>query len=477
MELYERLDRLLFSRPHVKVLFQGGLGYGFGGADSAIIAFILPVVIPLFAMSAFAKGLMATASLIGLVVGGVIAGWLSDRFGRKQVAIYALLVWAVASLIGAFSVNWEMLFITRLIGGLGTGAEIPVISALAAELVGRRYRGRFIGAIAGFFALGYVFAAGLAWALIPHFDHGWRLVQLVLFLPVLMILWWRRSLPESPRYLLSRGRYEEAEATVANMERRVEQATHRPLPPASASSDTPLADNVDLSDQANRNMWLSIGNLWTPKLARRTAVLWVIWFVQSFTTYGFNSWIPTLLVASGFALTKSFLFSFIIFLGQIPGYYLGALVLDHADRRWTMIVALIGAALSAGGLATSGSYAAILIFGFLLSAFIMANSAAMYTYTPEIYPTRVRAVGMGAASAFGHLGAIVSPFLIGLWYESLGFVGIFGMLCGVVCAGVLVVLLAGERTKRRGLEDIARSALLKERTHDRPVGIDKPSNA
>lgn len=463
MNLYARLDRLPYSRPHTGILFQCGLGYGFGGADSAIIAFILPVVIPLFAMSHFAQGLMATASLIGLIIGGFIAGWLSDKYGRKQVAIYALFIWAAASLVGAFSVSWEMLFITRLVGGLGTGAEIPVIAALASELIARRYRGRFVGAVAGFFALGYVFAAGLALVLIPPFAHGWRFVQIILFFPVLLVLWWRRSLPESPRYLISRGRVDEAEATVADLERRVEQATGKPLPPIEDENEQPV-DEVDLDDHANRNMWESFRNLWTPKLARRTGVTWIIWFVQSFTTYGFNSWIPTLLVASGFALTKSFTFSFIMFLGQIPGYYIGAWVLDYFDRRWTMIVALTGAGVSAGMLAVSSSYGAILTFGFLLSAFIMANSAALYTYTPEIYPTRVRAVGMGAASGFGHLGAVLSPFIIGLWYPTLGFAGVFTMLCAVLVVGILTMLAAGERTMRRSLEDIAHSALADKRT-------------
>lgn len=445
-ELLARIERLPMSRPHYSLLWQGGLGYTFDGMDGAIVAFILPVAAAVFALSHAEQGVLASSTLIGYLFGALAAGLLGDRIGRRKVMMYALALYSAASLVAALAPNWPMLLGFRILAGVGTGAESAIIAPFLSEFVPGRLRGRFIGSLAGFFSFGFVGAALLGYFLVPTFADGWRIVQVITALPILMLLWWRRALPESPRYLLSKGRTAEAEAVVERMEDRVRVVTGAPLPPVSPA----LA--VQPVEQPRSSALLA---LWRGTLARQTATTWALWFSITFAYYGFFTFIPTLLIQEGLTISKSFGYSIAIYLAQIPGYYSAAFVSERLDRKWTIAGYLTGGALSAIGLATAVGNTQLLIFGMLLSFFMNGTYACLYSYTPEVYPTAIRATGMGAASAFGRIGGILSPIIIGSAYTTLGFSGVFVLTCAVLAVGVLAVLLLGVSTKGRTLEDIA----------------------
>jgi len=448
-DLLARVERLPMSRPHLRLLFQGGLGYTFDGMDGAVVAFILPSATAVFALTGREQGLLASSTLMGFLVGALAAGLLGDRIGRRRVMMYALVLYALASVVAALAPNWPMLFAFRVIAGIGTGAESAIIAPFLSEFVPSRFRGRFIGSLAGFFAFGFVFAALLGYFLVPPFTDGWRIVQLITALPIVMVLWWRRALPESPRYLLTKGRVAEAEAVVATLERQVETATGRALPPV--ASTAPAAERVVGPTEGGLRavLWL-----WRGPMAKQTATTWALWFSITFAYYGFFTFIPSLLILQGLTITKSFGYAIAIYLAQIPGYYSAAFVSERLDRKWTIGAYLSGGALSALGLATAAGNTQLLWFGILLSFFMNGTYACLYSYTPEVYPTAVRATGMGAASAFGRVGGILSPLIIGSAYSSLGFFGVFALTCAVLAVGVLTVLTLGVSTKGRTLEDI-----------------------
>ncbi|GAA5175991.1 MFS transporter [Pseudonocardia eucalypti] len=448
-ELLARVERLPMSRPHLHLLFQGGLGYTFDGMDAAVIAFILPAVTALFALSGPEQGLLGSSTLIGFFFGALTAGLLGDRIGRRKVMMYALAVYTLASLVTAAAPDWPVLLGSRIVAGFGTGAESAIIAPFLSEFVSSRYRGRFIGSLAGFFSFGYVAAALLGYLLVPAFADGWRVVLVITAVPILMLLWWRRALPESPRYLLSRGRREEAEAVVARLERLTERATGRELPPVRAEDVTaPIPEPV-------RSGPHGLVRLWRGPLARQTATTWTLWFAITFAYYGFFTFIPSLLVQQGLTISKSFGYSIAIYVAQIPGYYSAAFVSERLDRKWTIGGYLAGAALAAFGLANADTNGQLIGFGMLLSFFMNGTYACLYSYTPEVYPTAIRATGMGAASAFGRIGGICSPIIIGSAYAQLGFSGVFTLTCAVLAVGILAVAVLGVTTKGRTLEDIS----------------------
>ena len=187
-------------------------------------------------------------------------------------------------------------------------------------------------------------------------------------------------------------------------------------------------------------------------MARRTAVVWLLWFVQTFSYYGFFNWIPTLLVQRGITVTRSFEFSIVIYLAQVPGYFSAAWANERLDRKRTMALYLTGAAVCALWLSRMTTGPTITAAGAALSFFLNGTYAALYAYTPEIFPTWVRATGMGLSSAFGRLGGIIAPLFVGFFAERLGFAGVFGATTTVLAIGVVTVLLFGVSTASQSLE-------------------------
>ncbi|MCK2220190.1 MFS transporter [Actinomadura sp. ATCC 31491] len=455
MTLLARLDRLPLSRPHYLLLLIGGLGYTFDGMDSAVVAFLLPSAQDAWGLSNGQLGLIGSATPFGFLFGATAAGLLGDRIGRKQVMMYALAFYAAFSVVAAFAPNYEVFLASRVLAGAGAGAESAIIAPFLSEFVPAKRRGWFIGALAGFFSFGFVLAALIGRFVVPTMDDGWRVAQLITALPVLMLLWWRRSLPESPRFLLQQGKVAEAEAVVAGLERRVERATGEPLPPV---PDAPAGTAAAPASAPKVNLFSALRFLWSPVMARRTAVIWLIWFVITFSYYGFFSWIPTLLVQRGITVTKSFEFSIIIYLAQMPGYFSAAWLSERLDRKNTIAIYLAGSAVSAFWLSQMDSPAAITLAGAVLSFFLNGTYAGVYSYTPEVFPTWIRATGTGLSSAFGRVGSILAPTIIGVSAAGLGFAGVFGLTTAVLVAGVICVIVFGLATAGRSLEELTEPA-------------------
>ncbi len=444
----KRLERLPFSRAHWRLLWMGGLGYTFDAMDGAMIAFILPSVLALWGLTNQQTGLLGSSTLIGYLFGAFFAGTLGDLIGRRTVMMYALAIYCVATLIAAFAPNWQFFFWWRVAAGFGTGAESAIIAPFLAEFVQKKYRGRFVGSLAGFFSFGFVFAALLGYFVVPASGRGWRIVQIVTALPIVMLLWWRRSLPESPRWLMQRGRSAEAEAEVARMEAEVTQRGYANLPPLESVEGPAFGLRQDGTFSKN------LAGLFSPGLWRTTVMLWLLWASITFSYYGFFTWIPTLLVKQGMTITKSFGYSIIIYLAQIPGYYSAALLSEKLDRKWTIILYMLLGGASAHLMSNAQTDASITMFGFLLSLFMNGTYAGIYAYTPELYPTAFRTTGMGVASSFGRIGGLSAPIVIGYTFARIGFRGVFTITTIVLVIGALAVALLGIGTAGKSLEQI-----------------------
>jgi MFS transporter, putative metabolite:H+ symporter len=289
----------------------------------------------------------------------------------------------------------------------------------------------------------------LGYLVIPLAPNAWRVVMVITALPILMLLWWRRALPESPRWLEARGRQAEAEAIVVGIEKELAAAGVQLEPlPASAGIHVPLA-------AGRASAIANVKALWSVKLARITAMTWLMWLSITFSYYAFFTWIPGLLVQSGMTITKSFSYSLVMYIAQIPGYFSGAWLNEKLGRQATIASYMILGGIAALGLAMTRTDAGIMASGVLLSFFMNGTYAGVYAYTPEVFPTDVRATGTGMASAIGRLGAIAAPILVGYVYPLLGFPGVFGATTLVLLVGALAVVLMGVQTRGRSLEDIA----------------------
>jgi MFS transporter, putative metabolite:H+ symporter len=440
-----RLERLPFSRFHAGLLLMGGLGYTFEAMDQAVVAFVLTVVSKPSAwnLTSVEIGLLGAASYVGFFFGALLCGVLADRFGRKRVMIGAVVLYCAATLGNAFVHDWHQFFVWRMFAGVGVGAESTIVAPYLSEFVSSRYRGRFTAAVAGFFSFGFVGAALLGNWLVPH---HWRLALLLTATPIVLVLWWWKALPESPRWLERKGRLDEADAIVAQAERETEKG-RGPLPAPAADAPTPPV--------VGGTVFSNLAALFSPRLAKLTVMSLIVWFALVACYYAFFTWIPTLLAQSGHTVAKSFGYSLIIFLAQIPGYYSSALLVERIGRRGLIAGYLIGGALSALWLALAPNDVMIILAGVSLSFFMNGAFGGLYVYTPEIFPTEIRVTGVGAASAFGRIGSITAPILVGWLFPRLGFAGVFGVATAVLLAGALAVVLLGIRTEGRPLEAIA----------------------
>jgi putative MFS transporter len=449
LSVLKRIERLPFSRFHWRLLWMGGLGYTFDAMDGAMIAFILPAVSSLWRLTNQQTGLLGSSAMIGYLFGAFLAGTLGDLIGRRAVMMHALAIYCLATLVAAFAPSWQFLFTWRVIASFGTGAESAIIAPFLAEFVQRKYRGRFVGSLSGFFSFGFVSAALLGYFVVPASPDGWRIVQIVSACPILLLLWWRRSLPESPRWLMDRGRSALAAAEVQKMEAGLTpEETARLLPLDSVQ--VPAA-GVARGGSFAKNL----AALWSAPMARTTLMLWILWIAITFSYYGFFTWIPTLLVKQGMTVTKSFGYSIIIYLAQIPGYYSAAFVSEKLDRKWTIVSYMVLGGVSAWLMSNARSDAAITLAGFSLSFFMNGTYAGIYAYTPELYPTTFRTTGMGVASAFGRIGGLSAPIVIGNTFSRIGFGGVFVITTIALVAGALAVALLGIGTAGKSLEQIS----------------------
>lgn len=446
-----RLERLPFCGFHKKLLLMGGLGYTFDAMDSSSLAFVLPAITKAWGLSSFQTGLIASSTYTGYFLGALLAGLCGDRFGRRFVMMTALVIFCIASLISSQIDHWQTFYAIRICAGFGAGAESAIVAPFLSEFVARKYRGAFTGALAGFFACGYVLSAILGNLIIPHAHDGWRYMVIITALPVVILLWWRRELPESPRWLESRGRIAEANATLDRIEAAVikEGRSFEPVTESIVQSNTQVASSTFLGN---------FKAMWSRKLRRTTAMSWSMWFAIAFSYYAFFTWIPSLLVQHGMTITKSFGFSLLMYSAQIPGYLSAAYCNERFGRQATIAGYMVLGGLSAIGMAMSNATWQIAVAGICLSFFMNGTMGGVYAYTPEIFPTHLRATGTGSSSSFGRIGAVMAPILVGVIYPAFGFAGVFGLTTCILLVGAVVVLVFGIPTRGLALEEIATSS-------------------
>jgi putative MFS transporter len=424
----QRLDRLPWTRRHSSLLGGSGIGWALDAMDVGLISFVIAQLAVVWQADAAQLSFVASAGFLGMAIGAGVGGLLADRLGRRHVFALTLLVYGLVTGLSALSWSVGALIVLRFFVGLGLGAELPIASTLVSEFAPARIRGRIIVILESFWAIGWTAAALIGYLVVPQGDDGWRWALAIGAVPAVWAIIVRLRLPESVRFLESRGRHAEAEATV----RRFEQAAGVESPHAAVEADAPGASAPVRP----------LATLFGGELRRRTISLWIVWFCVNFSYYGAFIWLPTLLVNAGFPLVRSFEYTLIITLAQLPGYAVSAWLVERWGRRMTLAVFLAGSAVAAGLFATADSVPAILVFGSLMSFFNLGAWGALYAVTPELYPTRVRGTGAGWAAGFGRLASILAPLsvpvLVGAGGTPLPF-GVFAAFFAIAAIAALTL--------------------------------------
>ena len=437
-----RIERLPTSWWHVKTRIIVGVATFFDAFDAIAIATVLPVLAPMWKLTPPDIGFMISAGYVGQLIGALLFGWIAERYGRMPAMIGSIAVFGVMSFVCAFAWDYNSLLWFRTLQGIGLGGEVPIAATYISELTRAKNRGRFVLLYELVFPIGLVVVSLSALWVVPHL--GWQWMFYIGALPAILALVLRALLPESPRWLAVQGRSAEADAALSLIEAETQKATGQPLPPVQ-----PVV--------ATLNRRASLSDLFGAIYLRRTLVVWVIWFAAYFINYGLVIWLSTIFrTVFKLPLDVSLRYGLITQAAGFVGTFICALTIDHVGRRPYFAVSFAAAAVCLGMLAMVPSPSAEQVLMYVASAyfFISTINIGAYLYTPELYPTRTRALGVGTATAWLRLASMIGPVAVGFMIAG-GLPSVFWMFAiAAACAAIVTAAFAIE-TKGRVLEEIS----------------------
>jgi len=444
--LVARMERLPVTFWHVRARLVVGAATFFDAFDVLTISVALPVLVGKWRLTPSEVGLVISAGFVGQLVGALFFGWAAERFGRLRAMAYSVAVLAIMSLACAAAWDYRSLLLFRTIQGFGIGGEVPVAAAYINELSKARRRGRFFLLYEMIFGVGLTSAALVGYWVVPRF--GWQSMFILGALPALLVLRLRRLLPESPRWLASKGRLAEADEIVRRMEKQaVRSGAQLEAVRVQMTAPAPLTTKL--------THWKE---LFGERYLRRTLTVWAIWFCCYFVTYGLTTWLPTIYrTVFKLDLATALRFGLATNIGGLAGDLLVALTIDRLGRRfWLGAAFAMGAVpLAALGFAATPRARMVVLGASLSYVFVAANSLVCYLYTPEIYPTRLRALGSSVATAWLRAGSALGPALVGFILTRGHLGAVFWMFAGVLAVGAVVASLFAVETRERVLEELS----------------------
>ncbi len=384
-----------------RIITVSGLGLLFDSMDNSLLSFVLVALTAAWHIGSGLAGFLGSVSFMGMAVGSALAGLLADRFGRRNMFIWTLLIYSLATGATALAGGVGIFIVLRVLVGFGLGGELPVATTYVLESSPEHVRGRRVVFLESFWAVGSLVASLVSYFVLP--SVGWRMVFLVGAIPALYVFGLRFGLPEAKRY---------------------QQLSERP------------------------KISVALKTLFDKDHARASVVTWILWFIMNFAYYGIFLWLPSVMSLKGYSLVHSIGYVLIMTLAQVPGYMMAAWLVERWGRKRTLVPAIILAALSALGFGFAQTTVWLVIFGLCVSFFMLAAFAGTYIFTVEQFPTYARASGMGWAAGFGRIGGIIAPFLVGMLIaHKVSFSWIFGIFFIAMFIAFAVVGLFGRETK------------------------------
>ncbi|MEM1766444.1 MAG: MFS transporter [Candidatus Bathyarchaeia archaeon] len=434
--LIDILEEASLSRFHYKILLIGCLVYAFTAMNVMLIAAVLTPIISEFKLDPLGSGLLLSVGYLGMFIGAITCGVLADRWGRKKTLIFTTTTMTAFTAANALAPDPLTMGLLRFLAGIGLGGALPQPGVYVSEYIPARYRGRFLGLVEASWVYGALLSLLFPYVMFPIV--GWRLTFLVALVPIILVPMVAHFLPESLRYLQLKGRVNEV----------LESLTREGIIPKgfTETSSTP---------PRGRKLVETLKELWSKSLWKRTLLLWVFWAVLVYTYHGIFIWLPTIYAKEmGLTVVKSIEWTLIVTLAQVPGYYSAALLLDKVGRKGISIAYLAMAGLGSVFLGLSSSSNDILLWSIVISFFNLGAWSALYTYTPELYPTHIRGTGSGTAASIGRVAGIIAPTATPLLYAYGGLAAPFTVFALAHFLGAMVVAVLGIETKGKKLEEI-----------------------
>jgi MFS transporter, putative metabolite:H+ symporter len=444
-QIAARMERLPLSPWHTKMrLIVGSTNFS-DAFDALTIAFVLPVLVPLWHIPPSLIGAMISIGYLGQVVGGLTSGWLADKFGRVPIMVGNIILFSLMSFACVLAQDYWTLFAMRFVQGIGLGGEVPIANTYVSEFAPSKGRGRFVLIQQMMFPVGLTTAGLVGAYVIPNF--GWQSAFVLGGLPVLLALPMIKLLPESPRWLAGRGRDMEADRVLTHIETLVSANGARPLPPIPAGVPPAVAAIGRFKD------------LFAGVYLKRTLSLWVLWFCTYAITYAMTGWLPSIMrTVYHQPVSQANLYGFVLNVVGLCVLLTAVFTIDRIGRKRAFTVGFLLAAvpllvatftpLDAFGLAVL----ATLAFGLMG---MIPGSLGMYT--AENYPNHLRALGNGATSVSQRLSSVISPYLVGLILPSYGVGGVYGMFAVFAIVGGITCALFSIETAGKTLEELSPS--------------------
>jgi len=452
-EVAARLDRLPMTRGLWRLVVLISLGGAFEFYDLLMTAYVAPGLVASGLFTAHPSGFFALegvgffvfCTFAGMWLGSVGFGFVADRMGRRAIFTWSLVWYSLATAIMAFQHSAAGIDLWRFIAAIGVGLEQVTIDTLLPELVPPAKRGRAFAINQGIEFAAVPLVALLGWLLVPLHPYGlegWRWVALIGATGALAAWWLRLAVPESPRWLALHGRDEAAEKILHGLEARAERDLGRALPPPGAAVEPP-------GDKG------AFGELFQPPYLGRTLVMSAFNAMQTIAFYGFGSWVPSLLIAKGIAVTTGLKYAFIIALANPVGPLLAFAVADRFERKWQIVAAGVITGIGIFLFARQQNEGLVILFGALVT---LANNWMSFTfhgYQAEQFPTRVRARAVGFVYSWSRVSAALAGLLIGFFLHQGGAMAVALFIGAAMTIMVLVIGIWGPRTLNRRLEEIS----------------------
>ncbi|QCG89641.1 MFS transporter [Azospirillum sp. TSH100] len=437
-----RLERLPITRRVFWTRNIIGAATFFDGYTVIAIAYAMPVLVREWGLGPEQTGLILSMGYLGQLIGAVFFGWLAERIGRLSVLLFTILLFVSMDVACLFAWGAASMMAFRFIQGIGTGGEVPVASAYINEYIGSKGRGRFFLLYEVMFLLGLVGAGLIARALVPV--YGWQAMFLVGIIPGIILIPFRFFMRESPRWLASKGRYEEADRIVGQLEASAVASGHSLEPPKPVATRAKAGSN-----------WRE---LFSSFYRRRTFTIWAMWFCSYLVANGMITWLPTLYRQTfNLPLETSLLYGLLTSIAGVVASVACALLIDRVGRKRWYMIAFFAAPLPLLALAFLGATSPleVLILAGLAYAILQTITFSLYLYSAELYPTRMRALGTGLGSAWLRLGSSTGPILVGVLMGSAGVQYVFATFAAVSLVGAIVTALFAIETKGRVLEELS----------------------
>jgi len=442
--LIARLEGVPFSRWHLRARLVVGSATFFDAFDALSLAFVLPVLVRLWQITPAQIGWLIATGYLGQFVGALVFGGLAERYGRVRSVAGATALMSVMSIACALSGNFAALVTLRLIQGIGVGGEMPVAAVYINELSKAHGRGRFFLLYELIFPIGLMMTGQIGAVLVPTL--GWQVMFLIGGIPGLVVTLLLLRLPESPRWLISKGRLADADAVIREIE-----ASAEPRTAELRTAEPRIPDPLSLIPARGARELLS------PAYRARTAIVWTLWAAAYFITNGLNNWMPTLygsvyhlnLAQALRAGTLTNVAQVVVLLGC-------AFAIDRVGRRRWTVAGFAAGALLLGMLGTFAAHSVVSVIVLVTISYGIVGSvnAVLYLYTPEIYPTRMRAIATGAATCWLRLASAAGPLLVGYLVAARGTGAVFLMFAAAGVVGALAAAAMLE-TRNRRLEELA----------------------